>query len=282
MKVTQVNNDMVCTEVQDFCLRDILCCGQCFLFTETVPNTFFGVAGGHALTVTQEGTTLTFKDTTPEAFRLFWRGYFDLDRDYRSIKQALCADDALRRTVEFTPGMRVLRQPPWEALCCFILSQNNNVKRIQGIVSRLCGQFGEELPGGGFTFPSPEVLAARSVEELALLRAGFRAAYLLDAAKKVASGEVNLEELYRLDIDSARQSLMRIKGVGIKVADCALLYGFSRVEAFPLDVWMKRAMVSLFPLGLPDCAKAYAGIAQQYIFHYMRCGVKGECETAKK
>ncbi|SDN59974.1 DNA-3-methyladenine glycosylase family protein [Acetanaerobacterium elongatum] len=279
MEIQVSGKDIVITHLQDFCLRDILCCGQCFVFRELAPDTFFGTAGGRALTVSQSGDTLTLHNTTPTDFEGFWRGYFDLDRDYAAVKRALCCDETLRLAVAYAPGMRVLRQPPWEALCSFILSQNNNIKRIQGIVERLCETFGEALPGGGYGFPTPQTLASLTVEDLAPLRAGFRAKYILDAAQKVASGEVNLNELYTLDIDDARRSLMRIKGVGIKVADCALLYGASRVEAFPLDVWMKRAMASLFPKGLPDCAVPYAGLAQQYIFHYIRCGVKGACEV---
>lgn len=163
-----------------------------------------------------------------------------------------------------------MRQEPWEALCSFIISQNNNIKRIKGIVERLCQSFGEPIADGVYNFPSYEVLARLSETDLAPLRCGFRARYIIDASRKVSSGEVNLERLKTCPIDEARQELIKITGVGAKVAECALLYGCGRIEGFPMDVWMKRAMTALFPDGLPECALPYAGIAQQYIFHYVR------------
>ena len=152
----------------------------------------------------------------------------------------------------------------------FIISQNNNIKRIKGIVERLCENFGEKLPEGEYTFPTAEKLSKLSVDDLAPIRAGFRNKYIIDSAQKVNSGEVNLNICYDLPYDEAQQELMKIKGVGTKVADCTLLFGFHRIEAFPLDVWMKRAMEKLFPTMSPKDFGEYAGIAQQYIFHYSR------------
>ena len=130
--------------------------------------------------------------------------------------------------------------------------------------------FGEPLPDGQYAFPTAEKMARLSVDDLAPLRAGFRARYLCDAAKRVADGEVNLEYCRTAGYDYARAELMKITGVGVKVADCTLLFGMHRIEAFPIDVWMKRAMEKLFPDMTADSFGEYAGIAQQYIFHYSR------------
>ena len=160
-------------------------------------------------------------------------------------------------------------QEPWETLCSFIISQNNNIPRIKGIIDRLCMNFGENQ-NGVYTFPSANIIAKLSLEDLSVLRSGFRAKYILDAAKKVSSGEIDLDTLKSMDIDSARQELMKIKGVGPKVADCTLLFALEHIEAFPKDVWIKRAMEKLFGGQLPECAVPYAGIVQEYIFYYAR------------
>ncbi|MBQ1814910.1 MAG: DNA-3-methyladenine glycosylase 2 family protein, partial [Ruminococcus sp.] len=142
-------------------------------------------------------------------------------------------------------------------------------KRIKGIVDRLCESFGEDI-GGGFAFPNAEALARLSPDDIAPLRAGFRNRYIIDAAQKVASGEVDLEACRTLEYEQARRELMKITGVGVKVADCTMLFGLHRIEAFPVDVWMKRALKTLFPGMTPADFGEYAGIAQQYIFHYSR------------
>ncbi len=279
MIVSEHGADVLCAGVRDFSLRDTLLCGQCFRWEETEPDVFFGIVGERTLTVLQRGDTLVFQDSTLPEFEAVFRSYFDLGRDYGAIKAALYTDAALKTAIDFAPGLRVLRQPPWEALCSFILSQNNNIKRIKGIVSQLCECFGKPiLDNAGnltaYAFPDADTLARLNEPDLAPLRAGWRAAYLLDAAQKVSSGEIDVAELYTCPIDEARETLRSIKGVGPKVADCVLLYGFARTEAFPLDVWMKRAMQRYYPDGLPACAQQYPGLAQQYLFHYIRCGDK--------
>ena len=239
---------LVIQNVSDLDLVQTLDCGQSFRWTQIADHSFAGVAFGRAVTVTLDGTNLRIENA-PESDRALWEDYFDLSLDY---------------------GGRILRQEPYEALCTFIISQNNNIKRIKGIVQRLCESFGEPLAGGYFTFPTAETMSLLSVEDLAPLRAGFRARYLIDAAQKVSAGEIDWELCRTGDYEQARRELMKITGVGVKVADCTLLFGLHRVEAFPLDVWMKRAMERLFPDMTPADFGSYAGIAQQYIFHFSR------------
>ena len=150
-----------------------------------------------------------------------------------------------------------------------ISTLSGKIGRIKGIIERLCEGFGEEK-NGYYAFPTPEKMATLTVDDLAPLRSGFRAKYLVDAAQKIASGEVNLNNPKNLPLDDARAELMKIKGVGPKVADCALLFSHRQDRAFPKDVWIKRAMDTLFGGELPKIAEDYAGIAQQYIFFYAR------------
>ena len=277
--ITSLDCGLLVEGITNLDLAQTLDCGQCFTFSQLpvsdcIPNlnqTWQGWAGNHPLTISsRKDGALLFHDTTQELFLSFWKNYFDLDTDYGKIKSLLSQDETLAKAITFAPGIRILRQDGWEALCCFIISQNNNIKRIKGIVQRLCEGFGEPIGEGCFSFPSPQILAKCTVEDLAPLRSGFRAKYLIDAAKKVHSKEVNLDKIPSMSLSDAKAELIKILGVGPKVADCALLYGFYRLECCPMDVWMKRVFAVLYPKGLPECAKDHIGIAQQYLFHYAR------------
>ena len=266
----------VCTKneisftIPDFDPAQTFECGQAFRFSCT-DGVWSGIVGSRLLRLKKDGDTVTFFDTTQQEFDTYWRRYLDLDTDYGAICRVLSADDTLRRACRYGSGIRILRQEPFETLITFILSQNNNIVRIKGLVQRLCEQFGEPL-GDGFAFPTVQRLASVSPEDLAPVRAGFRAKYICDAARKVADGTVDLDAVATLPYPEARAELMRINGVGPKVADCTLLFGFHRIEAFPADVWIKRAMQHLYPNGLPEYVLPHAGIAQQYLFYYVHEG----------
>lgn len=257
------------SNVTDLDLAQTLDCGQSFRWTQQPDGSFSGVAFGRSVNVSLNGGDLIIHNASKEDEAL-WRDYFDLDLDYGAVRRQISElHPVLKEASRYAPGIRILRQEPYEALCTFIISQNNNIKRIKGIVCRLCEHFGEPIDGG-FAFPTAEKMASLTPEDLAPLRAGFRARYLVDAAQKVASGEVVLENCRSLPYEDAQKELMEITGVGVKVADCTLLFGLHRIEAFPVDVWMKRALEVLFPGMSPSDFGEYAGIAQQYIFHYSR------------
>lgn len=256
------NKDIVlCCE--DFDLDETLDCGQAFRWEKVAEDTYKGASLNTPLTIKKEGeNTFRLFDTTKEQFLTVWKDYFDLDTDYGDIKKRISCDETMSKACKYAGGIRLLRQDSWEALCSFIISQNNNIPRIKGIIARLCEHFG--------SFPSPQQLCTYTPDELSFLRAGFRAKYIVDASKKVESGEVSFERLKAATLDDARKELMTITGVGPKVAECALLYGMYRTQAFPVDVWIKRVMESWYPDGLPGCCEGVEGIAQQYLFHYMR------------
>lgn len=244
-------------------LGQSLDCGQCFRWKKLPDGSWEGAAGPHF-------ARFTAKNLDRALAGGFWRNYFDLGRDYDAIRESLCAlDPVLARAARYAPDLRILNQDPWEALCSFLLSQCNNIGRIKGLIGRLCRAYGEDR-GGFRSFPPPEALARLSEADLRALGCGYRAAYVLDAARRVSDGRLDFGLLRRLPLAEARRILMRTAGVGPKVADCALLYGLHRLEAFPTDVWMKRAMKTLFPGKKPEDFGPYAGIAQQYVFHYSR------------
>ena len=270
MECSKTVNGIKISGVKDLDLGETLDCGQSFRWKRNDNGSFSGVAFNRAVTMDLIGTDLYIDNAPMEDYDL-WYNYLDLQLDYGKIRNDISKlHPVLKEASAYAPGIRILRQDPWEALCTFIISQNNNIKRIKGIVERLCENFGEKLSQGEYTFPTAEKLSKLSIDDLAPIRAGFRNKYIIDGAQKVNSGEVNLNICYDLPYDEAQQELMKIKGVGTKVADCTLLFGFHRIEAFPLDVWMKRAMEKLFPTMSPKDFGEYAGIAQQYIFHYSR------------
>lgn len=249
-------------------------CGQSFRWKTLGENEVRGIAFGKAISFRQNEESVTFLDVSEEDFNEIWIPYFDLGRDYAAICERLKTDPYLEKAVTEFPGIRILKQEPWEAVCSFIISQNNNIPRIKGIIDRLCAALGEPLGNGEFSFPSAEKIAASGIEALAPLRAGFRAKYIIDAAEKVASGEVDFTKIALSPLDEGRDELIKIKGVGEKVAQCSLLYGFGKVDAFPVDVWVKRIMAELYPDGLPECTNGVRGIAQQYLFHWYRMNSK--------
>ena len=263
---------------EDGCLDlpQTLDCGQAFRWRPVLlpdgREAWRGIAFGHALTVWQEENEFCF-DCTEEEFHTVWYDYFDFGTDYSALRTQLSAlHPVLKEACSYAPGIRILRQEPWEALCSFIISQNNNIVRIKGIVDRLCSLSGHPILCGDetlYAFPTPESLDTYTVETLSPLRAGFRAKYLLDAASRVSHGQLDLDALKAVPTGEARERLMTVRGVGPKVADCVLLYGLHRTDCFPLDVWMKRA-VQLMPELTPEDLGESAGIAQQYLFHYVR------------
>ncbi len=252
-------------------------CGQCFRFNRLEDGSFGGVAFGRSVRFSDDGETVTVQCGSESDFVL-WHEFLDLDRNYEQIISGLSGEELLHRIADYGRGIRILKQEPWEALCSFIISQNNNIPRIKGIIERLCESFGEKLSGGEYTFPSAQKLSTLTEQDLAPIRAGFRIRYILDAAKKVASGEIELEKLKTMPYDDAKAVLKTICGVGDKVANCVLLFGLGHIDAFPVDVWIKRIMDSKFPDGLPECANGNKGIIQQYLFYYYRAHAN-ELET---
>lgn len=257
-------------------------CGQCFRFDPVSDEKFAyrvdGVAFGRSVSFAQyeEGRNLYIR-SSEEDFYSVWINYLALETDYDEIDQriinALSGADRehMCLAAEKSRGIRILKQDPWEALCSFIVSQNNNIPRIKKIINALCVTYGEDM-GGYYSFPTAKALYEAGEDKIFELKTGFRAKYIFDAAKKVYLGELELDKVSLAEsYEAAAEMLMSVSGVGPKVAACALLFGFGRMDAFPVDVWIKRVIEKRFPDGLDH--KVFgenAGIAQQYLFYYER------------
>lgn len=268
LQIIKENKNIILKNCECFDISLSLDCGQAFRWRKNEENIWSGVAKNKYLKLKQINNEIIFYDTTEEDFNLIWKEYFDLERDYNSILNKYDELNLATACKKYN-GIRILKQDEWEAICSFIISQNNNIPRIKGIIERLCENFGERT-GESYSFPAADILADKTLDDLAVLRAGFRAKYILDAAKKVSAKEVDIEKIKTMKFDDAKAELLKIKGVGEKVAQCSLLYGFGRIEAFPQDVWVKRIVSELYPDGLPECIKGTEGVAQQYLFHWRR------------
>ena len=262
--------------ISPFSLDEIFDCGQAFRYKKLEDGRYINVAFNKVIELAYKDCVLYIEGADEKDFDDIWLNYFDLGCDYASIQKELLKDQVLREIIPFGSGIRILRQDMWETLITFIISQQNNIPRIKGIVHRLCEMLGGEINYKGekhHAFPTPEAILDAGIDGLAGIRCGFRAAYILDAAKKVSGGEIDLNEIKGLSTDDARKKLLAIKGVGPKVCDCVLLFGAYKTDAFPVDVWMDRALQFYYGKGKkfdPSVFGDYSGIAQQYLFYYAR------------
>ncbi len=254
----------------DFSPPLIFDCGQAFRFLPDENGVWRGIAFGKPLAVEQKGDEILL-DCSEDDYISTWRRYLDVERDYAAVRGRISGDDFTKSAAEFGTGIRILRQDFWEALCTFLISQNNNIKNIRSTVEKLCALCGEPV-GEGFAFPTAERLAVSSPDELDPIRAGYRSKYIVAAAREVAEGSITADELLPMTTDAAIKRLCELVGVGKKVASCVLLFGAGKLDAFPIDVWMRRALDEHYPSDFDPVGAfgADAGIAQQYIFHYIR------------
>lgn len=269
-KLVENRDGITLEHLKNFDLSQTLDCGQCFRWKKSGDNSYKGIVNKKVITATQVDDNLIL-NVNKEEFHKFWIKYFDLETDYEKI----CNDfkkinPILKSACEKFSGIRILRQDPWETICSFIISQNNNIPRIKKIIERLCVLFGDKISEDEYSFPRAETISKLSIDDLSPIKSGFRAKYILDAAQKIESNSVDLEYIKSCDFLEAKNILMAINGVGPKVAECVLLYGFHRLEAFPMDVWMKKISNKFFPNELIEFLGETRGIAQQYLYHYAR------------
>ncbi len=239
-------------------LRETLMGGQSFSWREEEDGSYSAVLNEKVYRIR------SLEDAASDPFLY---SYFDLGYDYEAAKKAIAAKDyILREAVESTGTIRLLKQDHWIAAISFILSQNNNIKRITGLYNRLSAKYGHEVEPGRFSFPTPEELSAATEEELRALGTGFRAPFILDAVSKASL----LDEIDDLSFDEAMAALQTIKGIGPKVASCILIFSYQRREGFPLDVWMKKVMKEYYPDKDPSYFHPYEALSQQYLFSWIR------------
>lgn len=258
--------------VGEFDAEHILDCGQVFRYRND--GDCHTLISKNKICLLQETDSCVIMKTDD---REYFRKYFDLETDYGGIERELRKYDGLREAVEFGKGIRILRQDPFETIISFIVSANNNIPRIKGILERICVALGEKKEGF-YAFPTAERMAEGSAELFKSLGAGYRAEYLAETSKKLVGFDYGVIE--KSNTEEARKILTSFKGVGNKVADCILLFAFGKTDLFPMDTWTKKIYRIL---GFPEESNpkkmaerlvtrygSLAGYAQQYLYYYYR------------
>jgi len=283
MQYERYKDGVAITGADSFDINDTLLCGQVFRFEQTSDNAYFIIAGERGVNIKQDGDTFFISPCDIPTFENVWLDYFDLKRDYIKIKENLAANDSvMERAIGFGGGIRILNQDRFETLLSFIISQNKQIAGIKKIIGDMARAYGKDM-GGYYAFPDAATLSRLSVSDFAALKTGFRARYLADAVRKVYTNAVKLYPAPGTPTQAIRDGLMKIDGVGPKVANCALLFSFGRRESFPIDVWVLRALEKLYfngkKISLQEAGAfalekfgEYGGYAQQYLFYYMRSG----------
>ena len=276
---------------ETFHLKDIFECGQCFRWNEQEDGSYTGIWKENVVNVKKEGQDYIFTGICKfENLEEEIHTYFDMDRNYEEIKENLShIDNYMRDSIQYGKGIRILNQDLWETIISFIISANNNIPRIKGIIERLSKTYGKQIKWNGkiyYTFPTPEELKNVTVEQYRALGLGFRDIRLYETTKMILEGKVNLQELEENpNTIEVREKLLTLSGVGPKVADCILLFSdLKRLEVFPIDVWVRRVMNDLYIKNedetkvnkkqIEKMAKEkfgdLAGLAQQYLFYWRR------------
>ncbi|KAB3532454.1 8-oxoguanine DNA glycosylase [Alkaliphilus pronyensis] len=284
-ELIQDSNKIILKNVKDFEPKDIFECGQCFRWKKEDDASYTGVAYNRLLNVKKVNNEIHFKNTNYQDFLNIWVNYFDLNTDYSLIKKRLSNEDkVMEKATSFGDGVRILRQEPWETIISFIVSANNNIPRIMKAIELMCSRFGNEVGiyngKKHYSFPEPKVLANLKPEDLSACNMGYRGPYIIKTAKQILSNPNQIDLLQGINTDICREGLMELSGVGPKVANCIAFFAFGKLDAFPVDVWVKRLMEFFYfneemkPKEIEAFAKKqygqYAGYAQQYLFYYGR------------
>lgn len=279
----------ILTNQDSFELKDIFECGQCFRWNKQQDGSYTGVFKGNVLNVKKENDVITFLGLIDGDIKEAVTDYFDLNRDYTKIKDELSKIDIyLKESIKYGSGIRILNQNLWETIISFIISANNNIPRIKGIIERISAKYGEKIEWKGktfYTFPTPKQLEKATVQDFRNLGLGFRDIRLYETTHSILNNQLDLEKIHNDDTITAREKLLSLSGVGPKVADCILLFStLKRFDVFPIDVWVRRVMNELYIKNedenkvnkkeIMKLAKEkfgeLEGLAQQYLFYWKR------------
>ena len=268
-----IGKRMVVKKITNFGLEQIARSGQCFRMSRREDGSFDIISGSRWMGARQSGETCEFL-CTEEEFSEFWEDYFDLKQDYGEYISRIDKGDVyLNAAVKLAGGVRILRQDIWEMIVSFLISQQNNIVRIRRCIENICEAYGNPVKNGRgevyFTFPEPEALAGLEEDALKACNLGYRSKYVVRAARSVAEGRFDLEQLGTLPYEKAKEELLKLFGVGVKVADCICLFGLHHLEAFPVDTHISQALKKYYGDGFPmEKYRGIQGVIQQYIFYY--------------
>ncbi len=267
--------------IDNFDIAQICDCGQCFRMSQRDEHTYSVIASGKYLEVEQNGKEITFS-CGEEEFEEFWKRYFDLDRDYKKYIEAADPNDRyLMNAIRFGSGIRILYQDLWEMMVSFLISQQNNIVRIRRCIQNICERYGgERVNFRGekyYTFPEPEKLAFLAEDELKECNLGYRSKYVARTARSIVEGEIDLNAVRQMPYEEAKAELLKLYGVGVKVADCICLFGLHHLEAFPMDTHILQAMEKHYKRGFPKRRyRGFEGVMQQYVFYWELRGARLE------
>lgn len=268
---------MVKVEAKNINMQKNADSGQIFRFNRINEEEYELIAGNKLLYIkevkSEDGKVLDYElNCTEDEYLTVWKHFFDLDTDYNNfIKNIPPEDIFLNEAVKYSEGIHILHQDKWEMLISFIISQRKSIPAIKTSVEKLCRAFGKEIAYEKYAFPTPKQLAGAQLSELESCSLGYRAAYIYESARLVASGKFDLDKLDKLKDDELLKELMKLKGVGVKVANCVALFAYHRIGAFPIDVWIGRIIQAYYKGKFPlERYRGYAGVIQQYMFFYGR------------
>ncbi|MBU5323449.1 MAG: DNA glycosylase [Sarcina ventriculi] len=303
LDIHYLDNKVVINNIKNFNIKQICECGQCFRWKKEKENNYIGVAYGRVIEVLQEDDTVTIYNASEEDFKNIWIKYFDLERDYSKIKYILSQDEILKVALEYGYGIRILNQDPFELVISYIISARNSIPVISKTINNICEAYGKKLDYKGkiyYAFPTIEELSKASVEEIKNLGGSFRSKYIVDTTNKIymcnlakekkldESKEIieellekyDLEKIKNMSDNDCHKALQEFKGIGAKVSDCIMLFSMQKYSAFPVDIWVKRAMIHFYGANDTSLNKIrvfarekfgeLSGFAQQYLFYYAR------------
>ena len=296
-EIIESNDSVIIKGVKNFNIKQILECGQCFRWQRVTDTDYIVVSNRRVIEIIQEDDEVIIHNTNMNDFKNIWKNYFDLNTEYGPLKEELSKDELLKQAIEFGYGIRLLNQDPFEMVISFIISARNSIPSIMKTIKKISEKFGDKIEYKGeiyYAFPTPEQLKNATLEDIQETGASFRSKYIIDtiyninmALEAKKSGNLT-DELKRYDLDyimslptdECHVALQAFKGVGAKVADCIMLFSMGKKSAFPVDVWIKRAMIHFYVA--PDVSLnkirvfgrekfgELSGLAQQYLFYYAR------------
>ena len=282
-QIEEIDNGILIKNVRNFDIVHIFECGQCFRWIKQDSGSYIGVAHEKVIELESRGEDVFIENTNIDDFNNIWLNYFDLERDYSRIKKELSKDPLLNKSVEFGYGIRLLKQEPFELIISFIISSNNRIPMIKKVIDNICRLCGKKVFYKGkeyFTFPDINELHSCTLEELQGCSAGFRAKYIFDTVDLIYQNRECINSISAIEDDACHIELQKFKGIGPKVADCIMLFSMGKYSAFPVDVWVKRAMQTLYLApdislkGIREYGRGkfgkLSGFAQQYLFYYAR------------
>lgn len=285
MELFKEKNQIILNNQDSFDPEHIFECGQAFRWEKELDGSYTVIAHGRVINVASFDKTIVIKNSNEQDFENIWKNYFDLDTDYLHIQNTFNKDEVMKAAIEYGKGIRVLNQDPFETIISFMVSANNRIPQIKksiGLISKYYGEkIGEDNGNEYYSFPTPETLGDANPSDLReYCRVGFRDERIVKTSRLISDGVYDIKSYMDMDREEVRKYLMEMPGIGPKIADCILLFAYKKKDSFPVDVWIKRVMETLYfgkevnknvvsDLGREKFGE-YAGIAQQYLFYYGR------------